>query len=78
MSRVHAEIIVNEMICMDHLEKRHSNDTSKVQIRDCSKYGTFIDTNLGSKENVHEYPNKETTLKDGDVVAFGTGNAKYR
>lgn len=78
VSRVHAEIIVNEMICMDHLEKRHSNDTSKVQIRDCSKYGTFIDTNLGSKEKVHEYPNKETTLKDGDVVAFGTGNAKYR
>ncbi|KAK4430500.1 Nijmegen breakage syndrome 1 protein [Sesamum alatum] len=78
VSRVHAEIIVDEMICMDHLQKRHSNNSSKVRIRDCSKYGTFINKNLGSKEKVHELPNRETMLKDGDIVAFGTGNAKYR
>ncbi|KAI3462253.1 hypothetical protein Pfo_018916 [Paulownia fortunei] len=77
VSRVHAEIIVDEMICMDHLQKRHSDNSSEVQIRDCSKYGTFINKNL-SKEKVHEFPNKETMLKDGDLVAFGTGNAKYR
>ncbi|KAL0292311.1 UNVERIFIED_CONTAM: Nijmegen breakage syndrome 1 protein, partial [Sesamum radiatum] len=78
VSRVHAEIIVDEMICMDHLPKRHSNNSSEVRIRDCSKYGTFINKNLGSREKVHELPNRETMLKDGDIVAFGTGNAKYR
>ncbi|XP_011096908.1 nijmegen breakage syndrome 1 protein isoform X2 [Sesamum indicum] len=78
VSRVHAEIIVDEMICMDHLPKRHSNSSSKVRIRDCSKYGTFINKNLGSNEKVHDLPNRETMLKDGDIVAFGTGNAKYR
>ncbi|KAL0381278.1 UNVERIFIED_CONTAM: Nijmegen breakage syndrome 1 protein [Sesamum angustifolium] len=78
VSRVHAEIIVDEMICLDHLAKRHSNNSSKVRIRDCSKYGTFISKNLVSKEKVHELPNRETMLKDGDIVAFGTGNAKYR
>ncbi|KAL3622978.1 Mre11 complex subunit Nbs1 [Castilleja foliolosa] len=78
VSRVHAEIIVDEMICMDHLQKRHLAKSSKVRIRDCSKYGTFINKNLSSVEKVHEFPNKETLLKEGDLVAFGTGNAKYR
>ncbi|PIN15672.1 hypothetical protein CDL12_11682 [Handroanthus impetiginosus] len=78
ISRVHAEIIVDEMVCMDHPQKGQSKNSTKVRIRDCSKYGTFINKNLGSKEKVHEFPNKETMLKDGDVVAFGTGNAKYR
>ena len=66
------------MVCMDHLENIHSDNSSKVQIRDCSKYGTFISRNLDSKEKVHEFPNKEATLKDGDVVTFGTGIAQYR
>lgn len=66
------------MVCMDQLSKRKSSDSSKVIIRDCSKYGTFINKNLGSKEKVHEFPNKETMLKDGNLVSFGTGNATYR
>ncbi|XP_042040288.1 nijmegen breakage syndrome 1 protein-like [Salvia splendens] len=78
VSRVHAEIIVNEMVGMDNLENIHSDNSSKVQIRDCSKYGTFIGRNLDSKEKVHEFPNKEATLKDGDVITFGTGIAQYR
>nr|GMC62491.1 nijmegen breakage syndrome 1 protein [Ipomoea batatas] len=34
--------------------------------------------NLTSKEKVHECPNKEAMLKDGDLVSFGTGTATYR
>lgn len=78
VSRVHAEVIVDEMICVDHLQKRQSNNSFQVRIRDCSKYGTFISQNVGSKEKVHEFPNKETQLKDGDLVSFGTGTASYR
>lgn len=78
VSRIHAEIIIDEMICMDHLDKKASKHSSKVRIRDCSKYGTFINKNLDLKENVHEFPNKEALLKDGDLVSFGTGNATYR
>ncbi|GKV20358.1 hypothetical protein SLEP1_g30495 [Rubroshorea leprosula] len=78
VSRIHAEIIVEEMISLNPLESNPSLVSSKVQIKDCSKYGTFVNKNLGLKAKVHELPNKEATLKDGDLVSFGTGNANYR
>ncbi|KAL2528130.1 Nijmegen breakage syndrome 1 protein [Forsythia ovata] len=78
VSRIHAEIIIDEMISVDHSHKKSSNNSSKVRIRDCSKYGTFINKNMGSKEKVHEFPHRETIMKDGDLVSFGTGNATYR
>lgn len=77
-SRVHAEIIVDAMQSFDCLKKRSSKLPSRVRIKDCSKYGTFIGRNDGPKEKVHEYPNKETELKDGDLISFGTGSATYR
>ncbi|XP_031107092.1 nijmegen breakage syndrome 1 protein [Ipomoea triloba] len=77
VSRVHAEIVIEEMIYLEHPQKS-SDVASKVRIRDCSKYGTFINKNLTSKEKVHECPNKEAMLKDGDLVSFGTGTATYR
>ncbi|MCL7042809.1 hypothetical protein MKW94_027966 [Papaver nudicaule] len=66
VSRVHAEVVVNSMTSLD------------VHIKDLSKYGTFINKKTGSKAKVHDNPNKETTLKDGDLISFGTGNATYR
>ncbi|KAK4711517.1 hypothetical protein R3W88_006030 [Solanum pinnatisectum] len=78
VSRIHAEILVDEMISLDQSLKKPSNILSKVRVRDCSKYGTFLNKNLDSKEKVHEFPNKEMILKDGDLVSFGTGNATYR
>lgn len=66
------------MTCLNAPHKKPSNILSKVSIRDCSKYGTFIDNNAGEKEKVNELPNKEATLEDGDLVSFGTGNANYR
>ncbi|KAK2979229.1 hypothetical protein RJ640_009627 [Escallonia rubra] len=77
VSRIHAEIMIDAMVSPDHLQKKSSTVSSKVRIRDCSKYGTFITNSLGVKERVHEFPNKEATLKDGDLVSFGTGNATY-
>ncbi|KAI9161243.1 hypothetical protein LWI28_015687 [Acer negundo] len=78
VSRIHAEIFVDAMISLNPLQNKSSNASSNVRIRDCSKYGTFINNNHGSKEKVHEFPNKEITIKDGDLVSFGTGNATYR
>lgn len=78
VSRIHAEIVINAMTSSDNLQKNSSNVASKVRIRDCSKYGTFINKDLISKQKVHEFPNRETTLQDGDMVSFGTGNATYR
>lgn len=78
VSRIHAEIVVDVMSSLEHLQNKSSNISSNVRIRDCSKYGTFISKNLGAKERVHEFPNKEATVKDGDLVSFGTGNATYR
>ncbi|XP_062150431.1 nibrin homolog isoform X2 [Alnus glutinosa] len=78
VSRIHAEIVVDAMTSLNPLHKKPSNILSKVRIRDCSKYGTFIDKNLGQKEKVNELPNKETMLEDGDLISFGTGNAIYR
>ncbi|KAI3712742.1 hypothetical protein L1987_71307 [Smallanthus sonchifolius] len=74
VSRVHAEIITDEMISKEDTKKK----SSEIRIRDCSKYGTFIKKPVGSKEKVHEFPNKETALDDADLVSFGTGNATYR
>ncbi|CAK8537990.1 unnamed protein product [Lathyrus sativus] len=70
VSRVHAEIVVNSMSM--------SNPLPNVQVRDCSKYGTFVSKNVGLKKKVHELPNKETALHDGDLVSFGTGSATYK
>ncbi|XP_052190209.1 nibrin homolog [Diospyros lotus] len=78
VSRIHAEIKVDAVTSLESLQGRSSDISFRVRIRDCSKYGTFINKNLALKEKVHELPNKEATLKDGDLVSFGTGNATYR
>ncbi|OVA10350.1 Forkhead-associated (FHA) domain [Macleaya cordata] len=78
VSRIHAEVVVHSMTSLDALQRKSSNFSSDVHVKDCSKYGTFINKKLGSKSKVHEYPNKEITLKDGDLISFGTGNATYR
>ncbi|KAF8039691.1 hypothetical protein BT93_B2029 [Corymbia citriodora subsp. variegata] len=78
VSRIHAEIAVAAMTNASPLAIESSASSAKVLIRDCSKYGTFINRHLGSQQKAHEFPNKEVTLKDGDVVSFGTGNATYR
>ncbi|XVF80764.1 hypothetical protein PTKIN_Ptkin15bG0101500 [Pterospermum kingtungense] len=67
ISRNHAHIIFDEM-----------TESSQVRVEDLSKYGTFINKNLSSNKKVHEFPNKETSLVDGDLLSFGTGNATYR
>lgn len=71
VSRVHAEIIVDAMTSMGP----GTTNSSYVRIKDLSKYGTFINKNLGSENRVH---NKESALRDGDMVSFGTGTATYR
>ncbi|XP_048441372.1 nijmegen breakage syndrome 1 protein isoform X3 [Pyrus x bretschneideri] len=78
VSRVHAEIVVDAMIAPLPLQTKSSILSSKVRIRDCSKYGTYINKNLTSMEKIHELPNRETSLRQGDLVSFGTGNAIYR
>ncbi|XP_024169590.1 nijmegen breakage syndrome 1 protein isoform X5 [Rosa chinensis] len=78
VSRVHAEIIVDSMISALPRQTKSSVLSSKVRIRDCSKYGTYINKNLTSVEKIHELPNKETSLRDGDMVSFGTGTAVFR
>ncbi|GMN51353.1 hypothetical protein TIFTF001_020492 [Ficus carica] len=78
VSRVHADIIVDALTSSNPLPSKSSSLSFKVRIRDCSKYGTFINKNLGSMEKVHEFPNKETSLADGNLLSFGTGNANYK
>ncbi|KAK9678005.1 hypothetical protein RND81_11G181300 [Saponaria officinalis] len=75
VSRIHAEIIVD---AMESFEPLSSVISSKVRIRDCSKYGTVIGRNSEVKERVHECPGREMYLKDGDLLSFGTGTATYR
>ncbi|KAK9115537.1 hypothetical protein Sjap_014484 [Stephania japonica] len=77
VSRIHAELVVNSMTSSDVLQAS-AETRNHVFIRDCSKYGTFINKKLGSGVKVHEHPNKEMFLKDGDLISFGTGNAVYR
>ncbi|KAG4966496.1 hypothetical protein JHK85_041471 [Glycine max] len=78
VSRVHAEIVVNTVNPVNPLPNKCSHLSSSIHIRDCSKYGTFINKNGGAKKKVHELPNKETALENGDLVSFGTGTATYK
>ncbi|MED6223371.1 Mre11 complex subunit Nbs1 [Stylosanthes scabra] len=78
VSRVHSEIIVNAMNPLNSLPDERSRMSPNVHIKDCSKYGTFISKNNGPKKKVHELPNKETALDNGDLVSFGTGSATYK
>ncbi|XXG86742.1 hypothetical protein AAC387_Pa11g1575 [Persea americana] len=71
VSRIHAELVVDAMTSWDPLNIS-SSFLSDVRIIDKSKYGTFINKEKGSKP-LNEFPNKETTLKNGDLVSFGTG-----
>lgn len=77
ISRIHAEIIVDAMESLGPIENRSSNFSSKVRIRDCSKYGTFFERN-GTRKKILDCPGKEIYLSDGDLVTFGTGNVIYR
>ncbi|CAH8309803.1 unnamed protein product [Eruca vesicaria subsp. sativa] len=77
VSRIHAELTFDAST--SPTRNKSPPDTSFViRVKDCSKYGTFIKTDLGTKDKVHELPNKERILIDGDVVTFGTGQATYR
>ncbi|KAK7321448.1 hypothetical protein VNO77_32101 [Canavalia gladiata] len=78
VSRVHAELVINTMNLLNPLPNEHSHLSPSIQIRDCSKYGTFISKNVGPKKKVHELPNKEMGLEDGDLISFGTGSATYK
>ncbi|KAL0900685.1 hypothetical protein Bca101_084646 [Brassica carinata] len=74
VSRIHAELTFDATAA-----RNKSPDASFViRVKDCSKYGTFIKTDTGTKDKVHELPNKERILSDGDVITFGTGAATYR
>lgn len=78
VSRIHAELTFDATPASTS-RRNISPDTSFViRVKDCSKYGTFIKTDPGTKDKVHELPNKERILSDGDVITFGTGAATYR
>ncbi|KAF9613717.1 hypothetical protein IFM89_010159 [Coptis chinensis] len=66
------------MTSLDPLQRRSTSFSTKVHIKYCSKYGTFLNKKSGSKTKVGEYPNKEALVKDRDHISFGTGNATYR
>ncbi|KFK37723.1 hypothetical protein AALP_AA3G021200 [Arabis alpina] len=79
VSRIHAELTFDATAVSTSSRRNKSSETSFVIcVKDCSKYGTFIKTDIGTKDKVHELPNKEKFLKDGDVITFGTGAATYR
>ncbi|XP_078448561.1 nijmegen breakage syndrome 1 isoform X2 [Wolffia australiana] len=75
ISRIHAEIIIDGM----HPENsnRGSTESRYARIKDLSKFGTFINKESGSKP-VNTLPMKESFLRNGDLVSFGTGNATFR
>lgn len=77
VSRIHAELTFDATTSR---RNKSPPDTSSfvIRVKDCSKYGTFIKTDLVTKDKVHELPNKERILNDGDVITFGTGAATYR
>lgn len=75
VSRIHAEIIVDEMTSCD---TSHSESGAfPARIIDRSRYGTSINKAHGV-ERVRLLKDQEVKLKDEDMVTFGTGNATFR
>uniref|UniRef100_A0A1J3HW75 Nijmegen breakage syndrome 1 protein n=1 Tax=Noccaea caerulescens TaxID=107243 RepID=A0A1J3HW75_NOCCA len=74
VSRIHAELTLESTA----VSTSRRNISFVIRVKDCSKYGTFVKTDLGTKDKVHELPNKEKILRDGDIITFGTGAATYR
>ncbi|XP_073002230.1 nibrin homolog [Typha latifolia] len=77
ISRVHAEIIVDEMVSWDPSRTESVDFHSNVRIVDRSKYGTSINKESGA-EGSRMRKDQEVVLKHGDLVTFGTGNATFR
>ncbi|CAH2055277.1 unnamed protein product, partial [Thlaspi arvense] len=78
VSRIHAELAFDATAVSTSRRNKSSHASFVIRVKDCSKYGTFVKTDLGAKDKVHELPDKEKVLKDGDVITFGTGAATYR
>ncbi|XP_020695891.1 nijmegen breakage syndrome 1 protein isoform X1 [Dendrobium catenatum] len=76
VSRLHAEIVVDQMISSMILNAGSTKSNSHVRIRDSSKFGTFVKKELGPKARLRQ--GEEATLIEGDIVTFGTGNASFR
>lgn len=74
VSRIHAELTLDSTA----VSTSRRNKSFVIRVKDCSKYGTFVKTDLGTNDKVHELPNKEKILRDGDIITFGTGAATYR
>ncbi|KAH0456210.1 hypothetical protein IEQ34_014117 [Dendrobium chrysotoxum] len=77
VSRLHAEIVVDQMISSEIFHAGSTKSNSHVRIRDSSKFGTFVNKELGPKA-VRLCQGEEATLIEGDIVTFGTGNASFR
>ncbi|PKA48083.1 hypothetical protein AXF42_Ash015846 [Apostasia shenzhenica] len=77
VSRVHAEIVVDEMISHDPSCTGSRKSNSHVRVRDTSKFGTFINKEQGTKA-VRLHNGEEATLRVDETVTFGTGNATFR
>ncbi|KAL1211413.1 Nibrin-like protein [Cardamine amara subsp. amara] len=78
VSRIHAELTLDATAVSTSRRNKSSETSFVIRVKDCSKYGTFIKTALGTKVKLHELPNKEKILNDGDLISFGTGSATYR
>lgn len=74
MSRLHAEIIVDQMVSQD--PGTSTGFDSHVRVVDRSKFGTYLNKELGEKGRVLR--NQEGEVKDGDTVTFGTGSSTFR
>ncbi|KAG0473301.1 hypothetical protein HPP92_015158 [Vanilla planifolia] len=77
VSRLHAEVIVDKMVSHDLCFLGQKTPNSHVKIKDYSKYGTFVNKELGPMSTRLRH-SEEVKLKEGDTVTFGTGNATFR
>eukprot|EP01018_Ginkgo_biloba_P011690 Gb_19226 [translate_table: standard] len=77
ISRVHAEITLEAASSWNSLQCFSNIPYPEIRLRDVSKFGTFINKETGSKP-IFSLANRETMLKNGDVITFGTNNTTFR
>ncbi|KAG9441956.1 hypothetical protein H6P81_017810 [Aristolochia fimbriata] len=76
ISREHAKIVVRAMTSSGSPQQMSTGFLTDVIVRDSSKYGTFVNKEAGSQK-VKDLPDRQTNLKIGDLLQFGTAIFRF-
>ncbi|KAJ7570527.1 hypothetical protein O6H91_01G124100 [Diphasiastrum complanatum] len=77
VSRLHAELTISPATPWLPTDSTTDIPAPELFLKDHSKFGTFVGKATGAKP-VFSSPDRVVSVKDGDLLTFGTGNTTFR